>query len=307
MQLFIVMALVILNQGEGFNAKCAKLIGDRGGVAVMDLRSGQLVAATNPDLLFAQRYPPGSVAKLVTAMLAVEKGLELPHDFLCDGYGVIDGDTLWCSMRSGHGEVGFEKALVHSCNLYFQKLTEDMGADELVGAWQDLGLDRTVGVDLPGEVASIITYPATDSAKLAFAIGQGRSIQLTPVAMLALVSGIATRGELLRPRIAPGRTQVLSTLPSEEALAAIYPLMREVVRKGTGKKAELEGIPVAGKTGSSTVLGNWVTHGWFVGFAPFSQPRIALVVFLHRGEGSDAAQIAGKVVSAYFGGGYVGD
>jgi cell division protein FtsI/penicillin-binding protein 2 len=55
------------------------------------------------------------------------------------------------------------------------------------------------------------------------------------------------------------------------------------------------------------VLGNWVTHGWFAGFAAFHDPRIAVVVFLERGEGSDAAQIAGQVVAAYFGEGYAGN
>jgi cell division protein FtsI/penicillin-binding protein 2 len=122
--------------------------------------------------------------------------------------------------------------------------------------------------------------------------------------MLALISGIATQGQLLRPRLSQGSPQVLSSFPSQKALARIRPILRDVVRSGTGKAANISTVQIAGKTGSATVLGNWVTHGWFVGFAPYEAPEIAVVVFLNRGEGKDAARIAGIVFSDYFRGAY---
>ena len=194
----------------------------------------------------------------------------------------------------------FSRALSQSCNLYFQSLAKDLSAEDLAALPRRLKLDGRVGVDLPGEAESIVQTPSSDSAKLAFAIGQGYSIQLTPVAMLALISGIATQGELLRPRLSEGQPEVLSSFPNQKALAKIRPLLRDVVRSGTGKHADITTVQVAGKTGSSTVLGNWVTHGWFVGFASYEAPEIAVVVFLDRGEGKDAAHIAGLVFSDYF-------
>jgi cell division protein FtsI/penicillin-binding protein 2 len=133
-----------------------------------------------------------------------------------------------------------------------------------------------------------------------FAIGQGSSIQLTPVAVLALMAGIAAEGQLIRPHLAPGQPQVLSAFPSQKALARIRPILRDVIRRGTAQPANISTVAVAGKTGSATVLDNWVTHGWFAGFAPYEAPRIAIVVFLNRGEGKDAARIAGLLISEYF-------
>jgi cell division protein FtsI/penicillin-binding protein 2 len=288
-----------------FAARCAEIVSGRGAIAVMELSTGRLIAATDAEVLFASTYPPGSVAKLVTGLLALEDNL--PGDFgcfECCGFEVVEDDTLWCSVRTGHGEVDFSRALAQSCNLYFQNLARQMSGEDLAGMWRALRLNEKVGLDLPGEVESIVETPGTDSAKLAFAIGQGAAIQLTPIAMLALISGIATQGQLLRPRLSQGPPEMLACMPSHKALAEIRPILRDVVRSGTAKDADISTVRVAGKTGSATVLGNWVTHGWFVGFAPCEAPEIALVVFLDRGEGKDAARLAGIVFSDYFRGGY---
>jgi cell division protein FtsI/penicillin-binding protein 2 len=287
-----------------FADRCAEIIGDRGAIAVMDLKTGRLIAATDPEILFAKRYPPGSVAKIMTGLLALQENLELPNEFVCKGLEIVEGDTQRCSVRTGHGEVDFSRALSQSCNLYFQNLANELDAKELIELWRRLRLDEKVGVDLPGEVESVIQTPESDSAKLAFAIGQGYAIQLTPVAMLALISGIATQGQLLRPKLSQGPPQVLSNFPSQKALARIRPILRDVVRSGTARQTNISTVQVAGKTGSATVLGNWVTHGWFVGFAPYEAPQIAVVVFLERGEGKDAARLAGIVFSDYFRGAY---
>lgn len=287
-----------------FQIRCSEIAGDRAAIAVMDLKSGYLIAATDKDLLFSKRFPPGSVAKLLTALAALDEG-KIPKDsFFCTGIEVSGRDTLRCSMRDGHGWVDFDHALVESCNLYFQNLSKSLTAEELAGLPRNLRLSGKVGVDLPGEVESIIQIPSSDSALREFAIGQGAAIQLTPVAMLALISGIATNGSLIKPRLSQGSAIRLSTLPDQKALARVRPLLRDVVRRGTGKSADITSVTVAGKTGTSTVLGSWVTQGWFVGFAPYTEPKIALVVFLKRGEGKDAAQLAGLVFSSYFGGGY---
>lgn len=298
------LVLVTASPNGEFSWRCAEIIGDRGAVAVMELRTGRLLSATDPELLFSERFPPGSVAKVLTAYIVLEKGIELPQSFTCYGKEVFGRDTLVCSRSDGHGRLDFDEAFEVSCNLYFQNLAKELSAEELAGLPRTLKLDRRVGVDLAGEVESIVETPCTDSAKLSFAVGQGSDIQLTPVAMLVLASGLATGRELLRPRMSPGPPVVLSSFPSQKALARIRPLLRRVVREGTGKPADITTVEVAGKTGTSTVLGSWVTQGWFIGFAPYEKPQIAMVVYLKRGEGKDAARIAGLLFSDYFSGKY---
>jgi hypothetical protein len=139
-----------------FADRCAEIIGDRGAIAVMDLKTGRLIAATDPEVLFASRYPPGSVAKIMTGLLALQENLELPNEFVCKGLEIVEGDTQRCSVRTGHGEVDFSRALSQSCNLYFQNLANELDAKELIELWRRLRLDEKVGVDLPGEVESVI-------------------------------------------------------------------------------------------------------------------------------------------------------
>jgi len=297
----VLLASTVLIGASTFAERCVDIVADDGAVAVMELSTGRLIAATDHEMLFSERFPPGSLAKILTSVAAIRHDIELPRDFECRGRKIHNEDTLLCSVRDGHGEVDFDAALISSCNLYFLNLAEELSADQLASIYTKLRLTERVGVDLPGEIESSIVTPSTDSAKLAFAIGQGSALQLTPVAMLSVISGVAT-GQLLRPRISEGPPVVLSTFTSLGALHRIRPLLRQVVRQSTGKEAELSFVEVAGKTGTSTVLGDWVTHGWFAGFAPYDNPEICIVVFLHRGEGRDAACIAGKVIAAYYGG-----
>ncbi len=300
------LLLLFIAVGVTFSERCAELVANKGAVAVMDLRNGRLIVATDSDILFAHRYPPGSVAKILTSMAAAKAGVDFSQNFVCKGFEIgtgdrfLKGDTLKCSLRGGHGKVDFHRALLASCNLYFQNLAYKLKPQELADIYFSLGLNNKVGVNLPSELASIVQIPANDSAKLAFAIGQGSALQLTPVAMLAMISGVAKGGEFLRPHLEPGGQQILASFSEKSCLADIRLFLRDAVRSGTGKNADIAEVNVAGKTGSSTVLGSWRTYGWFAGFAPFEEPQIAVVVFLERGEGKDAAKIAGMVISDYF-------
>lgn len=289
---------------DAFEKRCSVIVGDRGAVAVMDLTSGQLIAATNKELLFSKRFPPGSIAKIMTGIAALEKDAVSEDSFFCTGIDVVGKDTSRCSLLDGHGWVDFDIALMQSCNFYFQNLTRRLSAKDLTSVYLDMKLDEKVGVDLPGEIESVVSEPLSDSAKLEFAIGQGSSIQLTPVALLSLISGFASSGALLKPRLSQGPAAIHSRICGTKSLARIRFLLRDVVRRGTAKPADISSVQVAGKTGTSTILGSWLTQGWFAGFAPYANPEIAVVVYLKRGEGKDAARIAGLVFSSYFSGDY---
>jgi cell division protein FtsI/penicillin-binding protein 2 len=289
---------------DAFEKRCLDIVGDRGAVAVMDLASGQLLAATNRELLFSKRFPPGSIAKIMTGIAALEDDAVLVDSFFCIGVEIHGKDTSRCSLLDGHGWVDFDLAMIQSCNFYFEDLAKRLSTKELASAYLDMKLNEKVGVDLPGEVESYVSEPLSDSAKLEFAIGQGSSIQLTPVALLSLISGFASNGALIKPRLSQGPAVIHSRVSGAKSLSRIRHLLRDVVRRGTAKPADISSVQVAGKTGTSTILGSWLTQGWFAGFAPYANPEIAIVVYLKRGEGKDAARIAGLVFSSYFSGDY---
>jgi cell division protein FtsI/penicillin-binding protein 2 len=108
---------------------------------------------------------------------------------------------------------------------------------------------------------------------------------------------------LRRPSASKGPPAIQRRIKLQAATwKALVQGLEECVRSGTGQAATVEGIRVAGKTGTATVNHGGASHAWFVGFAPVDSPEVALVVFLERGTGArDAAPLAGRVLGHYFG------
>jgi penicillin-binding protein 2 len=150
-----------------------------------------------------------------------------------------------------------------------------------------------------------------------FGIGQGY-LSVTPLQLIASVSAIGNGGKVLTPHllrdVRDGHGNVLqrfeqsvrSTVPAEpEYLQIVKEAMRQSVTRGVAREAAVPGIEVAGKTGTAEFgPARWddshETHGWFVGFAPYDEPQVAVVVFLQRGGGSDAASAASAILDYYF-------
>lgn len=237
----------------------------------------------------------------------------------------------------GHGPLALEEAIVQSCDIYFYQVAggfqdfAGLGLERLANYAHAFGFGEPTGVDLPGEVKGLV--PTAQWKRLNYseswvkgdtynmAIGQG-FVLATPLQVVNAFSAIANGGFLYQPHVVRQITDADGKVVQEIGPARIRQLpvdaqyIREVqqgleaaVERGTGRQAALQGIRVAGKTGTAEfpgrrdAKGNLPTHAWFAAYAPAENPEIAVVVFIYGGgEGSSvAAPVAGEILSAYFG------
>lgn len=309
-----------------------------GAVVLMDVESGAILAlATAPrydPATFSQRYkqlladpdrplfnravgrprtpPPGSVFKVVTAIAGLEAGKCSPHTtHNCRGY-LHEPGKFRCWRSSGHGTVALRGALESSCNIYFYKLGQQLGGEALAGWGRAFGFGQPTGLELP-ESRGTMPGPAwvmhrvgrrwqiADSRLVA--IGQGL-LETSPLQVARFCCGVATRGRLPRARLlreSPIEHTVVSARAS--TWRAIEEGMRAVVETGTASRYGLQAFELAAKTGTAETARNRETHAWIAGYAPASQPRVAIAVMVeHSGHGGEVTgPIARKVLAAYFG------
>lgn len=263
------------------------------------------------------RYPPASTFKLFTAVLGLQHGLVEANSRMpvpCTG-SIWYGGRLWrCWKRDGHGDVDLRQAIAGSCNVYFYQLGRRIGLQRLLAGGVDLHFHERSGIDLPGENPG--TLPSTveyynrqfgargwteGAVVMNLAIGQGENSQ-TVINMATFYAALATDGSMVTPSVArqetPRRERVLEL--TEEQLASLREAMLDVVSsRGTAGSARVEGIPIAGKTGTAQ-NSHGPDHAWFVGFAPADDPQIVVAVMLEFGQtGGAAARLASRVFERY--------
>ena len=263
-------------------------------------------------------YPPGSTFKVVTATAALDSGRFTPTSVL-NGKSpqVIGGVPLSNFGNEQFGDITLTTALTHSVNTVWAQVGEKLGKSEMYRYMKRFGFDRRPSIDLPAdELRASGVYSrrgdileAGDAVDIGrVAIGQER-LQVTPLQMAMVAAAIANGGRLMRPHLvekvtdADGRT-VRRLKPSEESkvmssstAGALAQMMSQVVKEGTGTAAALQGIEVAGKTGTAE-KGN-ANQAWFIAFAPIVSPRVAIAVTIEQttGQGGTvAAPIAKQVM-----------
>ena len=257
-------------------------------------------------------YPPGSVFKLVTATAALEtRKINQWTRFFCAGSYKLGSATFDCWKEGGHGSQSVREGLMNSCNVFFYNTGRVTGIDAIEEYTKLFGYGKPTGVDLPDEVKGIVPGRIWkrlqrkdgwyEGETLNYAIGQGYLL-VTPIQVVCMTAIIANKGSLVRPYlvkqigadpVSNAKSKGLGIRP--ETILAVREGMREVVNNegGTGKRAKLDGVVVAGKTGTAqNPQGR--THAWFTGFAPYNDPKICVVVFLeHGGKGGlEPAEIA---------------
>ncbi len=262
------------------------------------------------------RYPPASTWKLATAAMAMEAGLVQLEDHMpqpCTG-GYRYGRYFRCWDHSGHGDINLRTAIAKSCDVYFYQVGLKLGLSRLVAGGLKLKMRERSGVDLPNETQPQFPPDAQNyfnerygsrgwvagSVSLNLSIGQGENAQ-TLINMARFYTALATDGKAARPEIVsrnPERVQIMNL--TEEQMLGLRLAMGDVVSaRGTANSARIEGITVAGKTGTAQNPPN-PDHAWFMGFAPADKPRIVVGVFVEYGEhGYVAARIATKVMEKY--------
>ncbi len=271
-------------------------------------------------------YSPGSTFKLVAATAALEEGIITPGTtFFCPGYLAVYNTVFHCHVARGHGLMDLRHAIAKSCNVYFYQVGIRLEISRLAKWAKLMGLGAPTGIDLPHEGSGLMPSPEWKlrlfktpwyaGETVSVAIGQGQ-VSATPLQMARLVAVIANGGRLVRPHFA--RT---ATVPPAadlqirpETIAAVREGMRSVVAEGTGGRARLATVEVCGKTGSAQVVARsrlekspnafeMLPHGWFLGFAPADDPRIALAVLVEHGRsgGESAAPVARQILAHFFG------
>lgn len=261
-----------------------------------------------------EHYPPGSTVKMVAAVAALETGiLDTLGTFPGCGGSLRVGSTVFhCARKEGHGVLTLQEAIEASCNVYFYHLGQSLGFK----AWRDyaerLGFGRPTGIDLQpeeelGNLPTRKYYEERGGWALGhmmnLVIGQG-ALLATPMQMARYTAALCNGGYLVTPHFyaAPPRREYTGI--SASTLEKVKRAMRRVIYgdQGTGRRVRIEGVEVAGKSGTAQAPGR-NTDAWFVAFAPFDRPEVAVAVVVEGGGhgGVVAGSIARKVLEAYFG------
>lgn len=270
-------------------------------------------------------YPPGSTYKLVAAFAALNEHIITPKwKSNCPGYFKLGRKTIRCWKADGHGTLDLEGAIKNSCNVYFYKLGLLIGLEVWNKYSRLFRFGEKTNIELteenPGLVPSLEYYDKvfgkgkwTKGMLANLAIGQGELL-VTPLQMVQFTSILANRGVFNQPHlghmlvdiITGDTTRLQSKLLKVEGIRkSVYNVilegMREVVDGGTGWRAGIYGIPSAGKTGTAQNP-HGEPHAWFIGFAPFENPEIAICVLVENGGagGSISAPIAAAYMKRYF-------
>jgi cell division protein FtsI/penicillin-binding protein 2 len=265
----------------------------------------------------AERYPLGSVMKVLIAAAALELNVASPTESnYCSGYLQEGRVRYHCDAHRAHGQVELVEALRRSCNVYFYRLGARAGVESIAPFASAVGLGRRTGLDLTGEVTGVfpdrtwrVSHFGARSPEVAWsrgkdyhmAIGQGY-VSVTPLQAASLLACIANGGYPVRPHLwkqAPTDPPA-SRLFSERAVSIVRQGLDEVCNVGTpGARGtaysafhtgEELAVRVAGKTGTADVAGDKPPHAWFAGYAPSGRPEVAFCFFIeHGGHGGEAA------------------
>ena len=255
-----------------------------GAMVVQDVATGQILAAAALDLAAHRLARPGSTVKPFVLMALLESGkLDARQRLLCRRPLRIGGVRMDCAHPASVVGLDAEEAIAYSCNSYFAEAATRLSATELVQSLRRAGLDSASG--LAGEEATgRIETPREREMLQLEALGD-RGIEVTALELLGAYRKLA-----LQKRSGAGAAEVD---------APVFAGLEQSVAYGMAHAANVEGMKIAGKTGTAASRESAKTHGFFVGYAPAEKAEIVVVVYLEQGNGGDAAGVA-QVVFAEF-------
>jgi len=270
-------------------------------------------------------YPPGSTFKLITSIAGLRNGsitTQAEHD--CAGVYRVGNRVFRCHARNGHGLVDLAAAIEGSCNVFYYAEGLEMGIDVISAEARRFGLDRKTGIEIPFETSRLVVptkewkrervgagWIPGDTANTS--IGQG-FLLLTPLQMAAAMASIARDETLTVPTLrALSREEALRVDHGGEPIGLSPAQRRElwegmervVGEDGTGRLVRIDGLRIAGKTGTADFRahGEEVNLAWFIGFAPVENPRIAVAVMVEgtsAGDSYHGGSTAGPIAKDLF-------
>ena len=263
------------------------------------------------DFNVNDQYEPGSTFKLITAAAAIEENTSQPDSqYSCAGAMVIGNNRLTCTSQS-RGKKSLAKAIEESCNMTMIQVGQGLGPEKFLKYIKAFGFGRKTGIELYGESTGIIPSSADNISKVNLAtMSYGHSIAVSPLQLVNAVSAISNGGYLNKPTlikemvdangniIEKKRTELRRRVISEETSDKMKSMMRRVVESGTGKRAQVPGYIVGGKSGTANIATPTgyleAYNSSFVGVAPLNDPRLTVLVVVNNPKGG----ILGGAVAA---------
>lgn len=304
---------------------------DAGAVVILDPNTGEVLALANQptfnpnafsDATPAQKrnraiqdiYEPGSTFKVVTASAAFEEKV-VRHDEIFDvSAGAIRIGRDLIPDFHVYDQLSFTDVMVKSSNVGVIRVGLRLGPERLSRYVRRFGFGQALSPDFPSENPGIVWNPAKLNDRALASIAMGYQVAVTPLQMAAAVATVANGGELIAPRIVRAITQngaretserrVIRRAISIDTAAELTKIMEAVVARGTGRRAQVPGYTVAGKTGTAEKLiegqySSYDHNASFVGFVPSDRPRLVVLVMIDTPR---SAVINGVRQRAYTGG-----
>jgi cell division protein FtsI/penicillin-binding protein 2 len=253
-----------------------------GAFVVVGVTSRTVLAAHGMDVASLRLEAPGSTLKPFLLMALIESGkLDPKQQFICRRPLKIGPAQLDCTHPAEVRQLDADEAIAYSCNSYVAQVVSRLSGAELAELLRRAGLDTPSGL-VAQEARGRIARPSNLEELQLEALGY-RGVTVTPLELLEAYRKLALRRR-------------------QEDLGADAPVfngLEDAVAFGMAHAASVDGMKIAGKTGTSVARNSQQTHGFFVGYAPAEKPEIAVVVFLAQGRGLDAAAVAQPVFSAF--------
>ena len=252
------------------------------------------------NLCINDTYEPGSTFKIITAAAGLEAEVVSVDDtFSCPGYRVVEDRRIHCHKRTGHGAETFVEGAKNSCNPVFIDVGLRLGVDRFYRYFQDFGLMRETGIDLPGEASTIMHQKENIGQVELATMSFGQSFQITPIQLAVTVSSIINGGVRITPHfgveVRDDEGQLIDTLEyeskegivSEETSRTMNTILEKVVSEGSGKNAYIEGYDIGGKTATSQTLPRSANRyiSSFLGFAPAKDPQVLGICIIYDPQG----------------------
>ena len=245
-------------------------------------------------------YEPGSTFKIITMAAGLSQGVVHPDDqFSCPGFKVVEDRRIHCHKRTGHGAENFVQGAMNSCNPVFIEVGLRLGVDNYYRYFQQFGLMKKTGIDLPGEAATIMHKKENIGEVELATISFGQSFQITPIQLATTVSSIINGGRRITPHFGVKVTDEEGNLVKElkykeepgivskEVSKEVCQILEKVVSEGSGKNAAIEGRSIGGKTATSQTLPRSANRyiSSFLGFTPAENPKVLGICVIHNPQG----------------------
>lgn len=271
-------------------------------------------------------YPPGSTVKMAILAAALQEGvITTEQTFHCPGYYQLGERNFKCWREAGHGHIKALPAIEQSCDVYFYNLGLMLGIDKMAEYLRNFGFGAPTGIDIEGEASGLVPDSAYKNRRwgegkwtrghlLNTAIGQG-DVLVTPLQLAVFCAALANGGYLPEPHLLKGTVYRnpdywKSWKPSMRKVEGVSPEAFDILRRGMNLVVQGEhgtahwlmnpNLEIAGKTGTAQNP-HGEDHAWFIGFAPFEDPVIAVCALVEHGEhgSTSAAPIVMKIIHRY--------